>query len=1064
MPHPYTKTPLLRASTLCISLAILTQLLLATVATARPHRTTSGSPFVIGERVKHRLNRQTECIFSRRIYEIGSRWFPDFGPPLGINYCLRCECIAETKLRRVIARSTCTNVRDQCPELHCDRPVHVEGRCCKVCPGQELPPNSPDLLMLSDAARGNDADSMETSYYAALLTGRTSMFLRRDAIKSLYTTANPQNIVATGRFKYMQKNLYYSFYVSALAPRPRIVQFIDAAGRILQEHSLVLSATGPLSVYQNQTDKTCGVWRRLSADMRHMLRNKQISVVLMWGGPHQAELALAGRLTNYTALPMEQYSSLLEADAGTKREQMRGGGGTAVVLSHYDPTAESHVNVTLVFNGLFGPRDLANVTLNGRFEMDNGTVVGENQTFVIEKPALDYNRVVFSSLMSTQAMRMMSNGRIAIVIESARNRNLRLRGNITTRCACELFQNVLHPLRSDRKQRSSGLAWMYVNRRGDLIYHAVTDVLGTRRNGRPQLSLWDSSIKHRIRIEGKTLPGNRTNILASGCLTRVGPRFHAALYAGHINVQLLKPQQKETPLVTGRMLHEEMADSRDSTQPVLLRRLNLSRPAEQVGMAWLSVDMECSLRYEVTMNMVVNRTYHLVMVDVPVEAAGAPQRRRVLDKWNGPRFYGFQMGMQPADLKRFQTHIVHFLVQWRKKTIVRGRMHKITIPEHCLAAAGDLQNAGPFGGMENGPLAGGSEVAASKPAKQTCYESRRFHRDGEQWRSADFSCTVCSCMHGKAMCEQMQCPPLLCTPEMQTRRRGECCATCMLIEGNGTTLDAGVNAAEGDEERGCWLGQQFHTAGSTFHPYLPPNSFDTCAICTCDARTLEVTCPRVQCPSLQCAEKLAYKPDRSVCCRVCPQNVTANATIVAPAETAAFTTITNVNINDVMHDGSSADTELARDDPFGDELHPHVYHASQEDSDSGTNSSHKITDGSCRIGEKLFANGQIWHPTFETGPKVCIVCRCNDSQPSCQTSTYCARSVCARLDEQWSAATPEARDVMLRNRSRTGAVSEDGGVRECCENVCKRTGGYNEQPIDVLKALEEYITAQKRGE
>lgn len=70
--------------------------------------------------------------------------------------------------------------------------------------------------------------------------------------------------------------------------------------------------------------------------------------------------------------------------------------------------------------------------------------------------------------------------------------------------------------------------------------------------------------------------------------------------------------------------------------------------------------------------------------------------------------------------------------------------------------------------------------------------------------------------------------------------------------------------------RGCRLGDQFHSAGSSWHPYLPPNGYDTCAVCTCDPMTLEIQCPRVQCPSLNCNEKVAFRPDKKACCKKCP--------------------------------------------------------------------------------------------------------------------------------------------------------------------------------------------------
>lgn len=67
------------------------------------------------------------------------------------------------------------------------------------------------------------------------------------------------------------------------------------------------------------------------------------------------------------------------------------------------------------------------------------------------------------------------------------------------------------------------------------------------------------------------------------------------------------------------------------------------------------------------------------------------------------------------------------------------------------------------------------------------------------------------------------------------------------------------------------MGDQFYNAGSSWHPYLPPNGYDTCTVCTCDINTLEIKCPRTHCPALDCPERLAYRPDKKACCKVCPQ-------------------------------------------------------------------------------------------------------------------------------------------------------------------------------------------------
>lgn len=136
--------------------------------------------------------------------------------------------------------------------------------------------------------------------------------LKRDEMLNTYSTKNPQNFAATARFSFQKKNLYYSFYVSDKAARPRAIQFIDNAGNILEEHSLVIPNNGPNSVYQNLTGKICGVWRRVPRDYRRLLREDQMNVVLIWGGKYQAELALAGPISKYPALTTELFSALLE--------------------------------------------------------------------------------------------------------------------------------------------------------------------------------------------------------------------------------------------------------------------------------------------------------------------------------------------------------------------------------------------------------------------------------------------------------------------------------------------------------------------------------------------------------------------------------------------------------------------------------------------------------------------------------------------------------------------------------------------------------------------------------
>lgn len=961
------------------------------------------SPFLISERPARRPARQSECLFDQKTYDIGATWFPDFGPPTGINYCYRCECVSHTKRRRVTAKATCTNIRDQCPKPKCSKPVQMPGRCCRVCPGMEEPADNPDLQL--DTAQPDEPETNSTAYYGVLLTGRTSAFLRHESIKAIYSTNNPKNIAATGRFTYTQKNLYYSFYVPAKSAKPRIVQFIDAAGLILQEHSLVVPVNGPLSDYQQSTGKTCGVWRRMTADARKLLRDNQIRVVLLWGGPNQAELALAGRVSNYTALPTEHFSALLEAAPGTKPEHMRGSGGTAFVWTHATgPTAV--INMTVVFNGVFGARDIADVGVQVRLESINGTQVMSNQSFVLEKPAPDYNEVQFTANISMYDLRQLAAGKLYVIVESKRNRKLRIRGPVKTRVSCEHFQNVLTAEPGDRSARSSGLAWMYVNGNGDLVYNVQTDGVETRSAPVPVLTIADEANRLRpMRLE--SLSRRSSNVTSVGVLETFGPRYIETLYAGGLIVNVAS---KGITSVRGRMVAHQMADARDTVEPVLLRRLNATRPADLVGMVWLAVDNQCSLRFEVTLNAQrINRTYQLYLVDVPFQAPGAPIKRRQLATWHGPQLDGAQMGVTSADLLRLETHVTHLIVQSKGKPLLRGRLRKVKIPTHCEALPDDSKHDGSM------------NTQSTEVIKKPCFESKRFHKDGEQWQSEAKSCTMCSCLHGEVQCEAMLCPPLLCVAAERVMLPNACCATCaaptnvtILAEPAKESESAAVpatgpatsgrNTLTTSSSRGCWLSKQFHQAGSTFHPYLPPNSYDTCLICTCDPLTLTVSCPRVQCPQLTCSDRIAFRADKKACCKQCPaEELTVD--------------------QELMHD------QAAVPEPVPQALSAKVVVAANT-----TNSLLHKEGGGCVVGANIYANGQEWHPQFSSGVKRCVLCRCLNSRAECETPHKCTKSVCERLAQR--------REVQTKSNDAIGQNNSLAEKDECCVDVCRQQTEY----------------------
>uniref|UniRef100_A0A182TCJ8 VWFC domain-containing protein n=1 Tax=Anopheles maculatus TaxID=74869 RepID=A0A182TCJ8_9DIPT len=779
-----------------------------------------------------------------------------------------------------------------------------------------------------------------SKHFAALLTGRTSSLLKKDDMSTMYSTLNPQNVVATGRFSFHKKNLYYSFYVSDRAARPRSIQFVHANGNILEEHTLALpSDEGRLSSYQNGTGKVCGVWRRVPREYRRLLRDELVSVVLMWGSKHQAELAIAGPIAKYPALAHELFSSLLEPAA--QPDMMNGAGGTAIVSTSSGVTSSIHL--TIVLNGLFAPEDVSDVPLSVRLEsLDKRQLILEDVQRV-RKPAHDINVLEVSSPVSVSDLRLLTRGKLTLTVESRRNPDmLRLQGPVRGRVACEVFQTLLSSHGVDVRSDASGLAWMYQNREGALVYHVQTHHLhGQPGTSSPVLTLIDDSAKRKPELE--TLTRAFAGEHASGVIDRMGPRVLEPLYSGELAIQVTNDQN--LTLLQGKFVTRQVADARDSTAPVLLRRTaDLPPLAHAVGMAWMAVDNECSLHYDLSLTGVPSAFHplQLYLEELPLEAPNAPISRRLLEEFGGNQLEGFQLGLPPRDLAKLETSVIYLEVRSNSTTepLMRARVHTPTrVPSHCT------------GGMDNevqqDPFAANDVPVATN---EKCFHSGRFYDEGETWRSAVEACTMCSCDHQQYKCEKMKCPPLRCRKEDIVQKKGECCPSCAAPKssvGNGlpaapvTTVSSGSSSAQ----RGCSLGEEFHEAGTTWHPYLHPSGYETCTICTCELFTLQIKCARAQCPPLPCSDKVAYRPDKKACCKVCPQ-------VKEPKVPKKV----HAGRQDVQYDeaGSSAGTLRS----------PQAI----------------LAAGGCRYEENIYENGQEYHPVLAThGEEKCIKCRCKVS-------------------------------------------------------------------------------------
>ncbi|XP_068159341.1 dorsal-ventral patterning protein Sog [Drosophila tropicalis] len=946
----------------------------------------------------------TECQFGKVLRELGSTWYADLGPPFGVMYCIKCECVAMPKKRRIVARVQCRNIKNECPPAKCDDPISLPGKCCKTCPGDR----NNDTDVASDVPVPSEEEERNMKHYAALLTGRTSYFLKGEEMKSMYTTYNPQNVVATARFLFHKKNLYYSFYTSAKVGRPRAIQFVDDGGVILEEHQLETTLTGTLSVYQNATGKICGVWRRVPRDYKRILRDDRLHVVLLWGNKHQSELALAGKVAKYTALQSELFSSLLEPSS-IQDPQLAGAGGTAIVSTSSGVASSMHL--TLIFNGVFGSEEFADAALSVRIELPERKEMIFDEVPRVRKPSAEINVLELSSPISIQNLRLMSRGKLLLIVESKKYPQLRIQGHIVTRASCEIFQTLLAPHASGSgstettalasNSRSSGLAWVYLNTDGSLAYNIETDHVNTK--DRPNISLIEEG-KRKAKLEDLTPSFNFNQ--AIGSVEKLGPKVLESLYGGELVVNVAT--EHDTSLIRGRLVPRPVADARDSAEPILLKRPEHSPSGgdHSMGMAWMSIDNECNLHYELTLSGLPAQDMQLYLEEKPIEAIGAPVTRKLLEEFNSSYMEGFGLGMPSAELIKLETSVCYLELQSKhsKQLLLRGKLKSTKVPAHCFPIYTD----------NNVPVPGDQNDNHLINTETKCFHSGRFYNESEQWRSAQDTCQMCACLRGQANCEIIKCPALKCKSpnEQLIQRDGECCPSCM--------PKREPTALASESGRGCRLGDQFHAAGASWHPFLPPNGFDTCTTCSCDPLTLEVRCPRMVCPPLQCSEKLAYRPDKKACCKVCPEG---------------------------KQSSSNSDKSMPNN--------PNVLHDQAMPRTPGHTAEEILAAGGCKVVNKIYENGREWHPILMShGEQKCIKCRCKDSKVNCDRKR-CSRSTC-----QQTRVSSKRRPFEKPGNGNDGSAVGGSGapIDECCSTQCRRSRRHHKRQPHHQQQQQQRLT------
>ncbi|XP_014367390.2 dorsal-ventral patterning protein Sog [Papilio machaon] len=896
------------------ALALL--LLLAAPVAARRH-----APDLREDEPARRTTRPAECQFGKQAKELGSTWFADLGPPFGVMYCIKCECISVQKKRRVVAKVHCRNIKNECPEPSCDTPVLLPGRCCKTCPGDV---DSPDIVQEDSPTvviTGGEEEELSMKHFGALLTGRSPLCIRRDDMTGVAVAPG----VATARFTFRRRHLFWSVLLGpSIVTQPRSLAFLDRGGRMLLEHPLKRSP-GIHATYEEKTDKLCGVWRRVPREYKRLLRDGSLYVALIWGDERNNSMdkALSGRINRYPALSTEMFTTLLEPehppasigngacdDYRTLGQEGGWWGGTAIVTGAAGAAPSLHL--AIIYNGIFtlSARDQS-VRVLLTLPERNQTIIDEIQK--VPKPGYEMNILEVSTPVSAAELRSLSRGRLLLAVQEVGTVERRIVGPVRQKAACEVYHACLVAERAPASPAPEGLALIYIDKEGSLVYDIQVDNLGISD---PKITLVEEQGKRHSQVE---ILDTRVGVLA-----RPSARIFPPLYEDQLAVHI--GADAGPPILRGRLLSRSLPDAA-GLGPALLRRTDARTPTTltpMAGLAWLSVDSLCGIQYEVVVTGATGAwSSWLETHSGSTRALGGAE--------------GCVLEPAPAELAALQAGTAHLNVRAADNVtqLLRTRVPQISVPPSCLPTVPWTSD------NELGAGYSPTHVEAPPPDNSltntaSCYYAGRFYEDGAQWMSTE-SCQMCGCVHGVLRCDAVRCPRVTCaTPTIQPP--GQCCPICT----NSTT-------AVWNESHGCHLAGQYHAPGSSWHPYLVPDGYDLCAVCTCDFATRQVRCPRVRCPPLRCAEKDAYRPDKKACCRVCPEEKIKKVEEETPKDQGAPRTAEEI-----------------------------------------------LAEGGCKFPDGPLPNGKEVHPSIHShGEQRCVTCRCKDGEVTC-VRKRCGRAACAR--------------------------------------------------------------------
>ncbi|XP_041851817.1 chordin [Melanotaenia boesemani] len=888
------------------------------------------------------------CSFGGRFYSLEDTWHPDLGEPFGIMHCVQCHCEPQKGRRgKVFGKVNCKNIKQDCPNPDCDDPILLPGHCCKTCPTVSDDKKQVDSLLDNFEyfhEKGKE-DDLHKSYndrsylsfedpspgesrtdFVALLTGVTGSWLPSSSG------------VARVRFTLTRNSLAFSISYQRMA-RPSKIVFLDSDGTNAFEYK----------VPRGQLDMICGVWKNVGKPLLRQLQAEQMRISLSTSASRREEVE--GRIIKHRALFAETFSSVL-----TSEEENSGMGGIAMLTLS---DSENNLHFILILQGLVKHKEPILVPIRVQLLYHHHILREIRANITSHDP--DFAEVLTD--LNSRELFWLSRGQLEIAVATEGQDRRQISGFIAGRKSCDTIQSVMSSgdALTPGKTGGVGSAVFHLHDNGTLNYQVQVAGLTSDVNS-VAIELKPRRRNKRSILYDLTTEYNKATGQAVGSWSRLEARHIHMLLQNELFINVatahspegeLRGQIKALPYSGLEVARHEL--------PTPLAGHFVSPPVRTSasGHAWVSVDKQCHLHYEIvvaglskTDDLTVNAHLH-GLAEIGELDDTSTTHKRLLTGFYGSQAQGVlkDIGVELLQHLDQGTAFIQVSTKVNPHGEIRGRVH---VSNSCRFGAGGEVEEAEFDDL----LVKDPEELKKDP--HTCFFENQHHAHGSQWTPNYDKCFSCSCQKRTVICDPVICPVLTCS--RTTQPEDKCCPIC---DERREPKDMKAPERVDEHPDGCYFegDQKMHAPGTTWHPFVPPFGYIKCAVCTCKGSTGEVHCEKVTCPVLTCSHPVRRSP--SDCCKECPED----------------------------------DRGPAR-----------LEHSDMMQADGPRH---------CKFGKDYYQNSDSWHPWVPmVGEMKCINCWCDHGVTKCQRK-QCPVLTCSNIVRSGTSCCSTCADSKDEDKKRT---------------------------------------------